>query len=127
VKCIYILCEVTLALNLRLFHASVVSLLHTDKWKLIVAPRPLWTVAMENRKEALLCTRTFGGGTQLGQISFEAIDAESLATAPAARVGDDFVDAVVDRDGTGVGLELSPNECRMRAGAEAPGRAPPKA
>jgi hypothetical protein len=65
----------------------------------------LGTKAFENREEALLSARASGGGAQLGKIGFEAIGAESLATAPAPRVGDDFVDAIVDSDGTGIGLE----------------------
>jgi hypothetical protein len=65
----------------------------------------LRTVAIENREQALLRSRTFGGGTQFGQLGFEAIGAEGLAAPPAARVGDDFVDAVVDRYGTGIGFE----------------------
>ena len=65
----------------------------------------LGTNAFENREKALLRPRAFGGGTQLGEFGFESIGAQGLAAAPAARVGDDFVDAVVDGDGTGIGFE----------------------
>ena len=56
-------------------------------------------------EEALLRARAFSGRTQLGQFRVEPIGAKNLTTAPATRVGDDFVDAVVDGDGTGIRLE----------------------
>ena len=65
----------------------------------------LGTEAIENREEALLRPRPFGRGTQVGQFGFESIGAQGLAPAPAAGIGDDFVDAVVDGDRTGIGLE----------------------
>jgi hypothetical protein len=49
--------------------------------------------------------RAFGGRTQLCEIGFESVGSQSLTAAPAPRVGDDFVDAVVDGDRTGIGFE----------------------
>ncbi len=65
----------------------------------------LGTKAFENREKALLRPRAFGGGTQLSEIGVESIGSQSLPAAPAASVRDDFVDAVVDGDGTGIGFE----------------------
>jgi hypothetical protein len=63
------------------------------------------TEAIENSAEALLRPRTFGCGTQVGQFGFESIGTQDLSPPPTAGIGDDFVDAVVDGDRTGIGLE----------------------
>ena len=44
-----------------------------------------------------------------GQLPLEAFGAESLTALPTARVGDDFLIAMVDSDGTGVGFHREPS------------------
>ena len=58
----------------------------------------LGTKAIQNRKETLLRPRPLGCGTEVGQFGFESIGAQSLAPAPTAGIGDDFVGAVIDGD-----------------------------
>ena len=48
---------------------------------------------------------TSGRGPQFGHFGFETIRAEGLATPPGARIADDFVNAVIDGDGTGIGFD----------------------
>ena len=56
------------------------------------------TQIFEDGEETLLRSRPFGRGTQLGQLGIEAIGAQSLTAAPATRIGDDFIDAVINGD-----------------------------
>jgi len=65
----------------------------------------LGTQVFQGREETLLGSRPLGRGTQVGQFRFEAAGAESLPATPAARIGDDFVNAVVDGDRGRVRLE----------------------
>ncbi len=65
----------------------------------------LRTEAVQQGEEALLGSRAFSRRAGLGQFSFESFGAQSLATAPAAGIRYDFVDAIVEGDRTGVRLE----------------------
>jgi hypothetical protein len=75
-------------------HVAQISLQHS-----------LGTDAIENREEALLRSRTFGGWAQFGHFGFEAIGAEGLTAAPATWVRNDFLGSVINRDGTGISFE----------------------
>ena len=70
----------------------------------------LGTQVFQNREKTLLGSRPFGRGAQVSYFRVEAIGAESLPATPAARVGDDFVDAVVNGDRGGM-----PSKCRRRS------------
>lgn len=55
-------------------------------------------------EQALLRTGLAGRWAHLGDFRFETLRAESLPTPPGAWIADDFVNAVVESDGTGVGF-----------------------
>ena len=86
-------------------------------------------------EQSLLCLRALGGGTHCASTRSKRSAPRRLAAAPAARIGDDFVDAVVDGDGTGIGLEREPaahktraahsSGCHRTAGGDLCGPAPP--
>src|SRR5436190_8349173 len=58
----------------------------------------------QQRHQAMLRGRPFGGGLQSKQLFLKALGAESLSAPPTARVSDDFVMLVIDGDRRGIGL-----------------------
>src|SRR5208283_3805356 len=58
--------------------------------------------------EVLLRLRAASRRPLFGQFALEALGAESLAAAPTACVGNDFLEAMVDGDGTGIGFHREP-------------------
>ena len=63
------------------------------------------TESIEKSEQPVLGARPSGGGPELGQFGFESFGSKGLATAPRTRIADDLVDAIVDGDRTGVGLQ----------------------
>jgi hypothetical protein len=64
----------------------------------------LGTETIEKQEQALLSTRPSGRGSQIGQFRFETLRAEGLATASGACIADDLMNAVINSDGAGIGL-----------------------
>ena len=57
------------------------------------------TQSVERVEQPLLCLRTSRRGPLFSEDFFEALSSERLAATPRARITDDFLNTVVNRDG----------------------------
>lgn len=66
------------------------------------------TQAIQRIEQPLLRLGTARRRPLLGEDLFETIGAESLAAPPRPRITDDLLNAIIDGDGTGIGLDRQP-------------------